>query len=42
MAKKTNKTHYLIRLVIVLFIVAGAVLVLRELGVNLMEQFGNK
>ena len=38
MAKKTNKIPYLIRIVIILFILLGATLVLMELGVNLIEQ----
>ncbi len=42
MAKHSNKIRYLIRTVIVLFIVVGAVLVLRELIVNLIEQLNNK
>ena len=42
MAENSNKTRSLIRVAIVLFIVLGAALVLRELGVNLLEQLNNK
>ena len=42
MAENSNKTRSLIRVVIVLFIVLGAALVLRELGVNLIEHLNNK